>query len=228
MGLTIHYQLRPADSDEGVEDLQARWAVEELRKLALKFKRQGRVTAVGGMDFTPDLRRFAIEWRTRPVPGRPHAFTSEEIRPLTGHLFHVGVGRGCEPLLLGLCCYPRGGWRLKGFCKTQYASLYGWDHFQRCHTAVIDLLAGARPLGFRVRINDEGDYWPRRSLKALRANLEEMNAVVAAAAGVLKDAAEAGGSPGVQSPIFEHPQFERIEAEGDARGHASRLRKLLR
>jgi hypothetical protein len=228
MGLTIHYQLRPAGTHEGIDDLQARWVAQELRKLALKFKRAGRLQAVGQMGFTPDLRRLASEWRTRPVPGQPHTFTGDEIRPLAGHLFRVSVGRGCEPLLLGLCRYPRGGWRLKSFCKTQYASLHGWEHFLRCHTAVIDLLAGARRLGFGVKISDEGDYWPRRSVKALQANLEELNAAVAAAAGALKDAAEASGSPGVQSPIFTHAQFERLEAEGEARGHASRLRRLLR
>lgn len=122
MGLTIHYQLRPSATHEGIDDLQARWAAQELRKLALKFKRAGRVEAVGQMGFTPDLRRWASEWRTRSVPDEPHTFTGEEIRPLAGHLFRVSVGRGCEPLLLGLCRYPRGGWRLKSFCKTQYAS----------------------------------------------------------------------------------------------------------
>jgi hypothetical protein len=31
----------------------------------------------------------------------------------------------------------------------------------------------------------------------------------------------------VQSPILAHPRFERLEAEGDARGYASRLRQAL-
>ena len=147
---------------------------------------------------------------------------------MAGHLFQVGVGRDCEPLWLGLCRYDRGGWRLKSFCKTQYASLHGWEHFRRCHTAVIDLLADARPLGLTVVISDEGDYWPRRNLEALQRNLDEMNGVVAAAAGVLKDWGEERGGPAVQSPILAHPRFERLEAEGAARGHAARLRKMLR
>jgi hypothetical protein len=52
----------------------------------------------------------------------------------------------------------------------------------------------------------------------LRRNLNEMNGVVAAAAGALKDCYEAaeGESP-VQSPIFAHRQFERLEAEGAVR-----------
>jgi len=228
MGLTIHYQLRLAGTCEGIDDLQARWTVEELRKLALQFKRKGRLDTVGKLGFAPAERRYAVEWRTRPVPGQPGTFTGEEIRPQAGHLFQVGVGRSCEPLLLGLCRYQRAGWRLKSFCKTQYASLHGWEHFRRCHTAVIDLLATAESTGLRVRINDEGDYWPGRDLEALQKNLDQMNSAVAAVAGVFKDGDEAGKGAPVQSPILAHPHFERLEAEGAARGYAARLRKVLR
>jgi hypothetical protein len=110
------------------------------------------------------------------------------------------------------------GWRFEGFTKTQYASLHGWEHFLRCHTAVVDLLAGAAQLGLTVTINDEGGYWPGRSLIALRAELDEMNGLVAAAAGALKDSydSRADESP-VQSPIFAHQQFEQLEAEGASR-----------
>lgn len=226
MGLTIHYQLRLARAEAGMDDLQARWAVEALRKLALGFKRQGKLDAVGGIGFGPEERRHAVEWRFRPVRGRPGAFASEEIRPLAGQLFRVGVGRDCEPLWLGLCRYDPRGWRLKSFCKTQFASLRGWEHFRRCHMAVIDLLAGARELGCSVKISDEGGYWPRRDMKALRKNVDEMNAAVAATAGVLKDlAGEDDGAP-IQSPILAHPQFERLEAEGGARGYAARLGRM--
>ena len=67
------------------------------------------------------------------------------------------------------------GWRLAGFSKTQYASLHGWEHFQRCHCAVVTLLAASRVPGLLVKISDEGDYWPRRSLTRLRQNLDQMN-----------------------------------------------------
>lgn len=118
------------------------------------------------------------------------------------------------------------GWRLRGFCKTQYASLQGWEHFLRCHTAVIDLLAGARRLGLAVEINDEGCYWPGRDLDALRQNLEQMNSAVAAAVGALKDCTEEAGGPPLEAPILAHPQFELLEARGAARGHASLLRRF--
>lgn len=228
MGLTIHYQLRLVRTDDGREDAHGRWAAEALRKLALKFKRQGRLDTVGKLGIGPEERRYAVEWRTRPVPGRPHAFTDEEIRPVAGQIFRVGVGRGCEPLWLGLCRYPRGRWRLQGFCKTQYAGLLGWEHFRRCHTAVIDLLSAAAAAGCKVAISDEGEYWPRRSVKRLRENLDQMNSAVAAVAGGFKDAGEAEDRKAVRSPILCHPQFERLEAEGAARGYASRLRTALR
>ena len=86
-----------------------------------------------------------------------------------------------------------------------------------CHRAVVDLLADWRTLGVRVEISDEGDYWPRRSVANLRRNVEEMNALVAGMAGALKDAEDVGEGSGVQSPIFRHRDFERLEAEGEAR-----------
>ena len=43
----------------------------------------------------------------------------------------------------------------------------------------------------------------------------------------MKDHDKATDAEGVQSPIFAHPQFEHLEAEGAARGHAVALRKAL-
>jgi hypothetical protein len=60
-----------------------------------------------------------------------------------------------------------------------------------------------------------------------------MNGIVAAAAGALKDADDGGGA-GIQSPIFANRDFERLEAEGEARaGQAIRqahgeISRLLR
>jgi len=170
---------------------------------------------------------------TRPTPqSEENTSTGVEVCPAQGFLFRVDVGEDCEPLWLGLCRYPEtilhqgrelqtkigSGWRLAGFSKTQYASLHGWEHFQRCHCAVVNLLAACRTPGLRVKISDEGDYWPTRSLTGLRQNLDQMNGLVAASSGALKDCYEAaeGESP-VQSPIFAHRQFERLEAEGAAR-----------
>ena len=57
-----------------------------------------------------------------------------------------------------------------------------------------------------------------------------MNGIVAGLAGALKDAAEDDGGPPVQSPIFAHPQFERLEAEGVERvgEHVAQAIKAVR
>ena len=44
-----------------------------------------------------------------------------------------------------------------------------------------------------------------------------MNGIVAGLAGAFKDLADETGGEPVRSPIFAHPQFERLEAEGRAR-----------
>jgi len=173
-----------------------------------------------------------VAWKCRCRPGR---------------VFTVTLGADSEPLRLGLCRYPeqvldphsgrrrtvrRRGWRLSGFCKTQYASRHGWEHFRRCHLAAVDLLVALRGLGLKVWIMDEGNYWPHRDETELRRRVEQMNGIVAGFAGALRDATEGDGGAPVQSPIFAHPQFERIEAEGVAREGAAigeavdRLRKL--
>ena len=89
------------------------------------------------------------------------------------------------------------------------------------------MLDEARRLGYRVTVFDEGEYWPRRDEAALRKNVEQMNCVIAAAVGALKDFDKATGAEAVQSSIFAHPQFEHLEAKGAAQGHAVALRKAL-
>ena len=230
MGLTIHYELALRPETPDLDDLRARWAVEEARRLALKMKRRGAFDEVGPLRWDELARARTLEWITRPVPGRPNASTGAEVPAERGQIFRIGVGRDCEPLWLGLCRYPASvrvtgrelrvrlrkgaAWRLAGFSKTQYASLHGWEHFRRCHTAIVDFLAALRPLGFDVKISDEGGFWPRRSERTLREKLDQMNRIGAAFAGAMKDANQGEGA--IQSPIFTHPQFERLEAEGVA------------
>lgn len=87
--------------------------------------------------------------------------------------------------------------------------------------AAIDLLGMARSLGLRVKIDDEGGYWPGRRSGELRRRLDRMNGAVAALAGALMDANDEPSGAAVESPIFGHPEFERIEAGGAARDGAS-------
>ena len=87
--------------------------------------------------------------------------------------------------------------------------------------AVVDLLVALRPLGSAFKSSTRPNTGPRRPLTKLRHNIDEMNGVVAAAAGALKDLDEAiNGTSGVQSPIFAHKDFEQLEAGGEARAGA--------
>lgn len=228
MGLTVHFKLvAPPDTDAA----RARELVRAMRRRAQGFKQRGRVDDVLPIGDDSEALRWARQYKSVPHPWKSGCESGVEIPAAEGCLFPVEVGEDCEPLWLGLCRYPRTvvlenrryrtglkGWRFHGFSKTQYASLHGWEHFRRCHLAVVDLLAALRRCGLEVEINDEGDYWPGCSLETLRRNLDEMNGIVAAAAGALKDFDEAtNGRSGVQSPIFSHRDFERLEAEGAAR-----------
>ena len=228
MGLTIHYKLC---APTGMAEAELPRLVQDMHRLALDFQRSGRVDAVS--DIAAGLEDFMwlSEYFMVRVPDDPDSCRGVEVPVETGMIFNVTLGADSESLRLGLCRYParvtdaqtgrsrkvrRRGWRLGGFCKTQYASLHGWEHFRRCHMAAVDLLVGLRRLGLRVTVSDEGGYWPGRDEAELRRSVDRMNGIVAAFAGALKDAADDSAGPAVQSPIFEHPQFERIEAEGMA------------
>ncbi len=234
MGLTVHYELKLKPCPDDVASARACWAVEDARRLAQQRRRKGSVDAVSPIlaDATA-LRRFGCQWLIVRMADQPSTFTGVEIHPLEGFLFTVNVGQDCEPLTLGLCRYPKnishqgarvptklgGDWRFAGFSKTQYASLHGWEHFLRCHRAVVETLAEWRTLGVRVKLTDEGEYWPRRSVATLRRNVDNMNGLVAAMAGAIKDGDDGEGAR-VESPIFAHKDFERLEAAGEARAGA--------
>ena len=224
MGLTIHFQFTAAASTTST---RAEEIVASSHSLALGFQREGFVDKV--LPIASDLEtlhQFAYDWLIVPVPDEENTSTGVEILPTAGWIFLISVGKGCEPLRLGLCRYPDtvryegkdlstgkpAHWQISGFCKTQYASVHGWEHFKRCHCAVAHLLAGCRMPDLDVEIMDEGDYWPNRSVSNLREKLDRMNGLVAATAGALKDVIDKPGA--VQSPIFEHKHFERLEAQG--------------
>ena len=226
MGLTIHYKLKgPVRATEAkIGEL-----VGAMRTRALAMKRAGRVASVGAIRSGEKDFLWLSEWLM--IREDEHTSRGVEVPVVKGHVFTVTLGEGSEPLRLGLCQYPvrvrdrgtgrmrvvrRTGWRLSAFCKTQYASLQGWENFLRCHTAAVDLLAGLSELGLKVEITDEGDYWPGRDEAGLRRKIDQYNGIVAAFAGALKDASDDDGGAPVQSPIFAHPQFERIEAAGHA------------
>jgi len=225
MGVTIHYSL---SAPAALKPEEALGLVERMRAVALDMKRRRRVKAVS--DIARDTAEALFEGRQFPNArsiwnGKKY---SPEVRPRRGAVFEVDPGKGCEPLLIGLFKYPARvtsyetnndecltkmgwAWQYRRHCKTQYASLHGWEHFRRCHVAVVDFLVALRALGIAVKISDEGHYWPSRDARALREEVGIMNRVIAAAAGAMKDAFDDGS---IEAPIFAHPQFERLEAEG--------------
>ncbi|HXC37150.1 MAG TPA: hypothetical protein VNV43_14830, partial [Candidatus Acidoferrales bacterium] len=149
MGLTIHFQFTAAAS---VTAARAKEIVTSWHQLSLSFQREGFVEeAFPIASDVETLHQFACGFLIVPVPGEEDTSTGAEILPEEGSIFFVKIGEGCEPLRLGLCHYPAtvrydgmdlptgkpAGWRFSAFCKTQYASLHGWDYFKRCHCAVV-------------------------------------------------------------------------------------------
>ena len=157
MGLTIHYQfeVRRRLSLAGVRRL-----LEPLRDKAVElgFEEVGPWIQLG-----PDYPCLYF----RP-PGAKRF--SDCLPPAAGWLFHAIPGDGCESVAMGLARYPGvAGWQLEGFCKTQYASRYGWDHFLRCHLAVVLLLSAAESAGLRVTVFRVMRSSDRRATNARRS-----------------------------------------------------------
>ena len=201
MGLTIGYTL------SGRQQLtlsRVRRLVSELRKqaVALDFEHVGRL-------FQPRPEHANIYWK----PPGARRF-SDLVWASEGWIFRATPGDGSESVMMGLCRFAgRGGWWLESFCKTQYASRHGWDHFLKCHCAVIRLLEAAQHFGLNVKVEDEGGLWETGSFAVLRRNLAEYDQSIAAVGGALKDAAASAGQA-MEAPVFDHPQFEHLEARG--------------
>ncbi len=221
MGLTIHYSwkfsgaLKPGPAEALVRTLHRRAAALVRRnKLA-------RINPVQPVDPAhPSACQLVIEKQDE------HNSLYHDVPPKCGWMFTVHPGEGCESAAFGLALYPAriragrrslatgcSGWAWSDFCKTQYASRHGTEHFLKCHRAVVDLVLLWEQAGATVRINDEGGYWPGRDEKRLLAEVGGMNRLIAGFAGALKDATGESGNR-IQAPIFAHPQFEHLEAEG--------------
>lgn len=125
--------------------------------------------------------------------------------------FLVHPGRGCEPASIGFVerisndgGHPEWFWYCR--CKTQYASVFGDDYFLECHGRLVDLLDEAIALGIGVVVRDETFYWPTRDPERALEEVRNMNRIVARLAGAFSDQVSRVGSP-----IFGHPEFERLE-----------------
>ena len=211
MGLTIHYKLL-THRRLTLADVKKITVALHAKAVALEFADVGEPMEVG-----PDYPGI---YHIPPGCKR----TSEVLPPLEGWVFHATPGDGSESVKLGLCRFAGvRGWRLHGFCKTQYASHHGWEHFLKCHRGVIELLRQAEKFGLRVKVEDEGELWKTGSPARLRRKLEEYDGAVAAFGGALKDAL----GDKVEGPIFQHPGFEHLEAAGAA-AHGGQVAQAAR
>lgn len=163
---------------------------------------------------------------------------SHDVLPQQIVGFSTWPGEGCEQANVGLCRFPKsvlipnkwknkqhrlpvgdGKWTWGSFCKTQYANspdCGGIENFLRCHLSVVAMLDAAKKLGFAVECHDEGGYWENRDLNALVKEIGQWDQFIAAFGGALKDAAESSGMT-LEAPITERKDFEKLEAEGQAK-----------
>jgi hypothetical protein len=189
-------------------------------------------------DVTAKLHKVGRGYRRRFVPITPHS----------GSALMIEVGNGCEPLVLALCKYPAmwrchhgrsmqrwhptnisSEWQFSWFCKTQFAGQHGAAHFLRCHKTVISLLDFCKKSGVTVGVKDEAGYWEQRNEEDLRKTLRRNESLMAAFAGMLKDAAGDTEQRTVDSPIFDYANFEHLEHEGWQRfgGHFEKIENCL-
>ena len=237
MGLTIHYRFQM--NGRSVRD--TRRLVEQLRQRALDlpFKEVGEIIDVSGdaADFqkvaADDPHRWLLIQSQHDVRRGRYSYG---IPPKRVIAFSTFPGDGCEPANFGLCLFPgvievedHDVWphrkrRLRtgakgrtwaSFCKTQYASnpdCGGVENFLRCHLSVVALLDHAKALGILADVDDEGGYWQKRDVKALAQEVGEWNEMIAVTAGRLKDQIGSG----LAAPILSYPDFEHLEARGEA------------
>lgn len=210
MGLTIHYELRlPGDMPESDVDQK----IAALRARAIELSLPA-VSMVHHADPAEDSETgnwidFVAGMMAQPFEEDQHVGD-----PKTARGFLVNPGKGSEPATFGFLrrATPDGissEWYWYCSCKTQYAANEGNAHFVFCHTAVVALLDFAVTLGIEATVADEGGFWETRSVDRLVEEVGRMNHLIAALAGKLSDAL--GPDRGLEAPIFEHPEFERLE-----------------
>jgi len=157
------------------------------------------------------------EWRDGRHTGVP------DDQRLAAMVFFLYPGTGSEPAALGLVSPTawgtpdahradlQGRWYWFGHCKTQYASQVSEEHLVNCHLMVVKALEAASGRGCAIEVHDETGYWETRSVSRLLESVRNMNRIVARVAGAFHDAL--GDAHSVDSPIFNDPDFERLESE---------------
>lgn len=184
----------------------------------LAFERLEDVVDVGGRFVRDELYRKSRGLDVEHAPDEEYFYVeAPDGLPVVVIGFAVAPGAGSEPASFALSKLiepdTASRWSWQCFCKTQYASAHGDDHFVKCHTSVVALLDAAQRIGIACNVYDETGFYESRDESQLLASVDKMNRLIAQLAGQLSDAyVEAGGdSRQVQGEIFRHPAFERLE-----------------
>lgn len=163
-------------------------------------------------------------------------YNSISISPKKIIAFSTLPADGSEEANFGICFYPKTvkihsdktnrdcrvrieknkqkSW--SSFCKTQYANnpeCGGIKNFLKCHLLVIKTLDKAKEIGFEVNVDDEGEYFEKRDIKALALEVGSWDTMIAAFGGLMKDVAGSNGQA-IEAEIFHRKDFEYLEAKG--------------
>jgi hypothetical protein len=231
MGLHICYELRlPCN----IADNTVLQLLEKLREYALT-QGASRVTPLMRLDGS-ELRLPHDTWEPWSLPRFFHIACSSSGEGRDGKIgqihepdrlaavaFYMYPGEGSEAAAFGfvrpfltapLTSAERAeestNWFWHYCCKTQYASQVSDEHLVRCHLALVHVLEEAERLGIAITVRDETHYWETRSTDRLIGEVRNMNRIVARIAGAFHDAAPEADP---RSPVFEDPDFERLETE---------------
>ncbi|BAZ10466.1 hypothetical protein NIES4071_22820 [Calothrix sp. NIES-4071] len=224
MGLVISYQFELKSAT--VE--QARSKIVALRKLASKLpfatidqlvELEGKDCKFDGDDiYDPNI--FLKIRAMKPVKMADDGFEAISSKYMIA--FDTLPGEGAETAAFGLATHTEiteanqvSDWIWHGFCKTQYASnpeYGGIKNFLKCHLMLVRMLDEAQKLGIVHKVSDDSGYWKERDVKELAYTIHHNNVMMAALTGQLKDGLN---TKEFHAPIFEYPNFEYLEAEGN-------------
>jgi len=146
--------------------------------------------------------------------------------PSHAQVFTIDLAPGCEEMALGICTYPGGRRMWASSCCTQYANEYGLPNFLRAHVSACAILEKAQELGFKVDVEDEGEYWTKRDDKALAEKVVLWDQILAGLHGLAKDVLPADLMP--ENPMAWRADFERLEFHAHRLGRIGKLLGKIR
>ena len=107
---------------------------------------------------------------------------------------------------------------------TQYANNPeegGTPNFLRAHVSACAILERAQELGFIVSVQDEGEFWTKRDVKALAEKVGQWDQILAGLHGLAKDVLPPDLMP--DNPMAGRPDFEPLEFKAHRLGRIGKL-----